>query len=197
MVAGLCAGNPPITAIEQTRCTLSTSYNTHIVTVHLASGDELKVFVKDFGFSVRPKDGPEERRQREVSVYQDLLSGTALGTARYYGSVLDELRQRFWLLLEFVDGEPVGYCHLDSWAPAAARLGRMHGYFAQRVDRLLECDFLVRHDADFFWRKAEDALVAVARIAPHLTDHLTRILNHYAPTVDIMASQPATLVHGG
>jgi aminoglycoside phosphotransferase (APT) family kinase protein len=197
VVPRLYAGEPSITAIERTRYTLSTSYDTHIVTVHLASGHALKMFMKDFGVSVRPKDGAKERREREIRVYQDLLAGTTLGTARYYGSVLDEARKRYWLFLEFVDGEPVGDCPLDAWAPAAGRLGRLHSYFAQRVEQLLTCDFLIRHDAEFFWSRADDALAAVARIAPHLTGHLAHVVKHYGPVVDIMASQPATLVHGG
>ena len=33
------------------------------------------------------------------------LSGAGLGTAEYYGSVWDRGRERYWLLLEFVDGD--------------------------------------------------------------------------------------------
>ena len=186
-----------ITGIHWSRFKHSTSYNTYLVTVQLATGSELKLFLKDFGFSVRPKDSPKQRRERELLVYQDLLAEAELGTARYYGSILDESQGRFWLLLEYVDGTPVGYCNIEHWAPAAGGLGRMHGYFAQQCNRLRACDFLIHHNADFFWSKAELALRNVSQISPHLVDRLENIINHYAPIVDIMTGQPPTLLHGG
>jgi aminoglycoside phosphotransferase (APT) family kinase protein len=186
-----------ITGTHRVRFNLSTSYDTYRVTVRLAGGEEVRVFLKDFGTSVRPKDGPRQRRERELSVYRELLPEAGLGTARYYGSVVDESRGRLWLLLEFVDGTPVGYCELEHWPAAAEGLGRMHGYFARRADRLRGCDFLVRHDAAFFRSKAEHALENVARIAPNLVDRLTRLVQRYAPTVAAMTGQPPTLLHGG
>jgi aminoglycoside phosphotransferase (APT) family kinase protein len=191
------AGGPSVTAIRRERFNLSTSYDTYLVTVRLAGGSELRLFQKDFGFSVRPKDGPRQRRERELRVYQELLADAGLGTARYYGSVVDESRRRFWLLLEFVDGTPVGYCDLDYWPAAAEGLGRLHGAFARQVDRLRACDFLLRHDGDFFWSKTELALEGVGQIAPHLVDRLATLVNRYAPVVAVMTGQPPTLVHGG
>jgi thiamine kinase-like enzyme len=99
--------------------------------------------------------------------------------------------------LEFVDGTPVGYCDLEYWAPAAGGLGRLHGYFAAQNSRLQACDFLLQHNADFFWSKAELAVHDVSHIAPHLNDRLAEIVNDYAPIVDVMTDQPPTLLHGG
>jgi hypothetical protein len=186
-----------IADIRWSRFKFSTSYDTYIVTVKLATGDEFKVFLKDFGFSVRPKDSPKQRRERELRVYQDLLADAELGTARYYGSVLDESQGQYWLTLEFVDGTPAGYCEIEHWAPAAGALGRMHGYFARHSDRLRACDYLIRQTADFFWSKAELALSNVSQISPHLVDRLANIVGHYAPVVAVMTSQPPTLLHGG
>src|SRR2546428_8607473 len=151
-----------IAVIHWRRFDLSTSYDTYIVTVHLTSGNEVKVFLKDFGVTVRPKDGAKQRREREICVYRELFADANLGTPRYYGSVLDagarssardegrgmrdEERPlliphpsslippegRFWLLLEYVDGTPVGYLDIgESWARAAGALGRLHGHFAE------------------------------------------------------------------
>jgi aminoglycoside phosphotransferase (APT) family kinase protein len=191
------AGSPPVTAIRWERFNLSTSYDTYLVTVRLAGGGELRLFLKDFGFSVRPKDSPRQRREREPRVYQELLADAGLGTARYYGAVVDESRGRLWLVLEFVDGTPVGYCDLEYWPAAAEGLGRMHGAFARQADRLRACDFLVRHDSDFFWSKTELALKGVGQIAPHLVDRLAALVSRYAPVVAVMTGQPPTLVQGG
>jgi len=197
MIPAMLGEASAITDIRWSRFNLSTSYNTYLVTVELITGNELKLFLKDFGFSVRLKDSPKQRRERELRVYQDLLAEAELGTARHYGSILDESQERFWLLLEFVDGTPVGYCNIEHWAPAAGGLGRMHGYFAQHANRLRACDFLIHHSADFYWSNAELALHNVSQVSPHLVDRLANIIDHYAPIVEIMTGQPPTLLHGG
>jgi aminoglycoside phosphotransferase (APT) family kinase protein len=197
MIPTMLGGGEKIMDIRLSRFKLSTSYDTYQVTVQLINGDEFKVFLKDFGFSVRPKDSPKQRRERELRVYRDLLTEAEIGTARYYGSLFDESEGRFWLLLEFVDGSPVAYCNIEYWAPAAGGLGRLHGYFAQQGARLRACDFLIRHNADFFWSKAALALRNVSQISSQLADRLANIVDRYAPIVDIMASQPPTLLHGG
>jgi len=131
------SGPSAIAEIRRSRFELSTSYDAYRVIVRLASGGEIRVFLKDFAFSLRTKNDPKQRREREVSVYRHLLGGAGLGTARYFGSVLDEASGRLWLLVEYVDGTPVGYCDLGGcWAPAAEGLGRMHGYFAGQVNGL-------------------------------------------------------------
>jgi hypothetical protein len=187
-------------AIERVRrdpFKLSTSYDTSIVTVGMTDGSERKVFLKDFGFSARPKGARRERRERERRAYEELLPGTGIGCARYFGSVWDDARERHWLLLEFVDGTPVGYCDLSCWGPAAAGLGRMHGSFAGRVDELTACEFLIRHDADFFRAGAESALHGVGRVAPHLLARLRPLVWLYESLVPAMTDQPPTLLHGG
>jgi aminoglycoside phosphotransferase (APT) family kinase protein len=196
-VPDLVSSPSAVTAVRWARFNLSTSYDTYLITVELISGGRLKVFLKDFGVSVRPKDSSRQRRERELRVYRDLLADSGLGTARYYGAVVDESRGRLWLLLEFVDGTPVGYCDLEHWPAAAEALGRMHGAFARQGDRLRACDFLIRHDDAFFWSKSELALKDVGQIAPHFVGRLAALVSRYAPVVAAMTAQPSTLVHGG
>src|SRR5438094_5250611 len=108
MIATAFNAGPPIRAIHWGRFDLATSYDTHVATVQFTTGDTSKVFVKDFGFSVRRKDDAKQRREREVHVYQQLLADAGLGTPKCYGAIRNEERGRLWLLLEFVKGEPVG-----------------------------------------------------------------------------------------
>ena len=200
VVAALPGGRARIAAISSRRFDLATSYDARTVTVELGGGETLPVFLKDYAVTVRPKDAPQRRREREVSVYRELLvtGETELGTARYYGSVLDEPDGRRWLLLELVDGTPVGYLDIATWwAPATAALGRLHGYFAGRAERLAACDFLVHHTPEFFWSKVELASRCVSQLAPQLGDSLARITSRYAPIVQVMSDQPRTLIHGG
>jgi aminoglycoside phosphotransferase (APT) family kinase protein len=187
-----------VAEIQRTKFHSCTSYDAYVVTVGLASGDEVRLFLKDFSNSLRPKDGAKQRREREVFVYRDLLVGADLGTAGYYGSVMDEMAGRVWLLLEYVDGTPVGYTELGvGWAPAAEGLGRLHGYFAPQVDRLRGCDYLVHHNADFLWATVDQALRSLAQIAPDMVARLEGLVARYDPVVAVMTDQPVTLLQGG
>jgi hypothetical protein len=187
---------PAIVAIDRRRSAHSTSYPSEVVNVRLRSGEEVKLFLKNFGFSQLPKEAVEQRRERELRVYRDLLVDADLGTARYCGSVWDRSEGRFWLLLEFVDGLPVRDCELDSWVLAAAWLGRMQGWFARHLDRLARCDFLLRHDAGFFRSKAEQAVQAVSQTSASLAARLGTVVSSYDRLVAVLVSQPSTLVHG-
>lgn len=187
---------PPVAGISRSRCEMSASYDTYVVTVRLAAGGELKIFLKDFGFSQLPKDVPDERRERELRVYRELLDGAGLDTPRYYGSVWDSSEGRFWLLLEFVNGLPVRDCELNGWVAAAGWLGRMQGAFAGHPDRRTGWDFLPRHDAGFFRSRAELALRAVSQTSASLAARLREVVSRYDRLVAVMVSQPTTLVHG-
>jgi aminoglycoside phosphotransferase (APT) family kinase protein len=186
----------PVAGLSRSRSEVSASYDAYVVTARLAAGGQLKIFLKDFGFSRLPKEGLNQRRERELRVYRDLLAGAGLGTARYHGSVWDDSAGRFWLLLEFVDGLPLRDCALDYWVAAAGWLGRMQGSFARHPGRLGGCDFLLRHDADFFRAKAEQALCAVSRASAPLAARLGKLVSRYDRLVAVMVSQPRTLVHG-
>src|SRR5438067_10621901 len=92
-------GRSEIVGIHRQRFEGSTSYACDVVTVELASGDELQIFLKNFGVSYLPKDGLQQRPEREVRVYRDLLTEADLGAATYYGSVWEESAGQCWLLL--------------------------------------------------------------------------------------------------
>ncbi len=193
---GAPAPRPAVAGIERVRSADSSSYASEVVTVRLASGEEFRLFLKDFGSSRLAKEDPERQRDRELRVYRDLLAEADLGTAKYRGSVWDGSEGRFWLLLEFVDAVPLGSCRFEWWLAAAGWLGRLHGHFAQHADRLRGQDFLLAHDRDFFWSKARLALAAVSGLSATLARRLADILSGYGPCVEVMVRQPPTLVHG-
>jgi hypothetical protein len=196
IVADKFGSRSAIVGVQRKRIRYIGSYDCETVTVQLANGEEFRFFLKDFGFSQRSKDNPEQRRERELSVYRDLLVETDLGTPEYYGSIWNESQGIFWLLLEFVDGIVIKDHNVEHGVIAAGWLGKMHGYFAQRPEQLTGRDFLIRHDADFFRSKAELALLDVAQISPPSARRLAKIVDRYEQVIDVMASQPLTLVHG-
>jgi hypothetical protein len=190
------ASAPAIVGLGRAPCEHWGSYESEILTVRLADGDDLRLFLKDFGRSKLPKDAAAERREREPRVYAELLEGAELGTARFYGAEGDRAGARFWLFLELVDGEPLRYCGFEHWLEAAAWLGRLHGRFAGRQSRLRTCRFLMRHDAAFFFRAAERALEAVSELSDALARRLAGVLKSYEPVVALLSREPDALVHG-
>ena len=187
---------PAIVAVDGVRSEHEGSYENQILTLRLAGGTQLKLFLKDFGRSKLPKDAAADRRERELRVYAELLEDAELGTARFYGAHWDEAAARFWLFLEFVDSEPLWHCGPEHWLEAAAWLGRMHGRFAGQQSRLRACRFLVRQDATFFFGAAERALEAVSWLSDGLARRLAGVLEGYDQIVAVLSREPETLVHG-
>jgi Phosphotransferase enzyme family len=187
---------PAIVGLDRARCEHWGSYENEILTVRLADGEELRLFLKNFGRSKLPKDAAGERRERELRAYSELLDGAELGTAGFYAAEWDEAAGRFWLFLEFVDGEPLRYCGFEHWLEAAAWLARLHGRFAGQEARLRTCRFLICHDAAFFLGAAQRALEAVAGLSEALARRLASVLETYEPVVALLSREPDTLVHG-
>jgi aminoglycoside phosphotransferase (APT) family kinase protein len=191
------SGSPPaIVGMARARSEHWGSYENEILTVRLAGGHHLQLFLKDFGRSKLPKDAAGQRREREMRVYAELLDGAELGTARFYGAHWDRAAPRFWLFLEYVDGEPLRYCGFEHWLAAAGWLGRLHGCFSGQQSRLRTCRFLIRHDAEFFFRAADRALEAVSGLSDPMARRLAGVLKGYDPVVAVLSREPDVLVHG-
>jgi hypothetical protein len=195
-VADLCGSREAIAGVGRARSASASSYAAEIVTVELASGDTLRFFLKDLGTTCIPKDQPQQRRERELAIYRDVLSAADLGTARYFGSVWEPARGCFWLLLELVSGCPVRQCTFDAWLAAAAWLGRLQGFVARHSERVAAGDLLLRYDAEFLWSQAELAARHVVGISIPLAKQLKASLERYERAVPTMVGWPPTLVHG-
>ena len=185
-----------ILGIERQRSAFSSFYASDVITLRLVGGEEARVFLKDFGSYDHPKDALDERRERELAVYRDVLAGAELGTPRYYGSEWDGSAGRHWLFLEYVEGEPVKHHDFEYWVPPAAWLGRMQGYFASHPELWATCPRLVRHDAAFYHSTAERALRSVAHFSHDYVRRLEPVVHGYDAAVRVMTAQSKTFVHG-
>jgi hypothetical protein len=186
----------PVDGIHVDLFEYSSSYPAYVVTVALAGGEKLKLFLKDHAYSILAKDDLRLRGRREHLVYRRLLADADLGQPGFYGSVWDEEEERFWLLLEFVTGTLIRDCEFEDWVTAVRWLGRLQRHFANQLDRLESCDFLAEHDTEFFMSRAERALPATAEFSPRLGQRLEVLVTGYEEIVKVMVAQPKTLVHG-
>ncbi|HEX7059676.1 MAG TPA: aminoglycoside phosphotransferase family protein [Solirubrobacterales bacterium] len=174
----------------------ATSYNAEVVSVRLSDGTEMRFFLKDYGSSRRPRPAASQRRERELGVYRHLIGDGEIGTARYRGAVWDDGAAVHWLLLEFVAGTELRHMELRFWIEAARWLGRAQGRFAGSRLPSEVMPLLERHDARFFEAKAERARRSVSPYSPALARRLEAILERYEPSIDLIAGQEQSLVHG-
>jgi hypothetical protein len=187
---------PQVAAVARRRFAGATSYGVEILTVELADGGEITMLLKDFRESRLAKDSVSKRRERELRIYEELLEGSGLGAARFYGAARDGSAPRFWLLLEYVEGQLLRDCGYEHWLDAAAWLGRLRGHFRGQRSRLAACEYVVRHDADFFLSTAERAHVAVSSLSGMLARRLAGVLERYHGIRAVLTRTPDTLVHG-
>ncbi|HWP32646.1 MAG TPA: phosphotransferase [Solirubrobacterales bacterium] len=165
-----------------------------VVSVELATGERVAIFVKHLGEEQRSH--PDKRlREREVRVYGELLGDRDLPVARFLGSGRDKATGRRRLFLEYVDGWSLKYRDLNHWYTAARRLAHLHLAFAREADRLLERDFLLRLDSDYVLAWAGRALAAVSSLSAEQASRLRRTVDDLEVVAELLAAQPPTLVH--
>ena len=195
-VAALYGEQTTLTDIHVEPSAEATFYGIDIITLGLENRPELRIVRKNFSSYHYEKDRMAERRDREVFVYRDLLPGSGLGTAEYYGSVHDETKCNYWLFLEYVEGTTVDYCKFETWVSATAWLGKFHAFFSKRINELETIDVLGRHESDYFLAVADQAMFAVTEVSLALGRRIEPIVRDYQAAVENMIRQPRTLVHG-
>jgi aminoglycoside phosphotransferase (APT) family kinase protein len=187
---------PRVAGIRRRSYAGMTSHALEVVAVEFADGEVVNILLKDFGHWRLPKHAAVQRRDRELCVYERLLEGHALGPPQFYGACWDEAASRYWLLLEFVDGQRVRDCGFEYRLEAAAWLGRLHGRFRDQRRRLQAADFLLLHDAAFFQQTGERARVAASHASRRLQQRLAAVLQRYEAVLPVISHEPETLVHG-
>ncbi|HEX7059675.1 MAG TPA: phosphotransferase [Solirubrobacterales bacterium] len=165
-----------------------------VVSVELASGERISIFVKHLGEEQRSH--PDKRvREREVRVYGELLDDRGLPVPRFLGSSWNDATERRELFLEYIDGLNLKYQELRHWHTAARHLAQLHLAFALQGERLLGRDFLLRLDRDYLFAWAGRAVAAVSLRSADLASRLQRTVDDLSAAADLLAEQPPTLVH--
>jgi Phosphotransferase enzyme family len=169
-------------------------FPSEVVSIQLASGERISIFVKHLGDEQRSH--PDKRvREREVRVYGELLGDRDLPVPRFLGSGWNDATGRRELFLEHVDGWNLKYRDLRHWHTAARRLAQLHLVFARQADWLLKRDFLLRLDRDYLLAWAGRAVAAVSLLSAELANRLQRTVDDLGAALDLLAEQPPTLVH--
>jgi hypothetical protein len=184
-----------VRTLERAEAAMASSYPAELITATLTDGRCLTLFLKDLS-SRRYDSDLAQRRTREIAVYRDLLARAGIGTARYYGSVQDPGRNRFWLLLEHVDGDCLRYQPFEVWVHAAAWLARLHGYVAGHPEVIAACRVLRPVTLAHYCATAARATRAASGYGRGLGGRAARALADYPDLARRMAAQPRTFAHG-
>jgi len=183
-----------IVSLKREPSPYATLFPAEVLSVELADGDRLTLFLKHLG--QEQSDHPEKQcRDREVRVYQELLGEDDLPVVKYHGSRWNDATGRREVYLEYVDGWNLKYHDLEHWFTAARRLAHLHARFAGRAGQLLAGGFLLRFDEAYFGEWAERALSVVTGRLPRLGAELQAVTSRYERVTELLAGQPATLVH--
>jgi Phosphotransferase enzyme family len=183
-----------VSGVRRRPCPFATLFPAEVLSVALAGGGEVSLFVKHPGPEAAANPD-KQRRDREVRCYEDLLSGADLPVARYYGSAWNETSGRREVYLEYIDDWDLKYQPLEHWFTAARRLAALHAHFAARAGELLACGFLLRLDAAYLQAWADRALATLRDLYPELADGLGPVAKASGRVADVFDSQPLTLVH--
>ena len=140
---------------------------------------------------------------REIETYRRVLASHQLGTATYYGAVVQEEDKRYWLFLERV---PPGLLwqqgDLEVWKDVARWLAGMHTFLVTATERRESAHLahLLNYDRDFYWRWMNRAATFICegdKSADRKAATAIRWLeSRYEKVVERLAALPVTVIHG-
>jgi hypothetical protein len=150
-------GDQRIQSIERRLNDYHSSFAIEELTVHFENGLCLPLIFKnlssngllEYARQIRPHFSYQPAR--EIIVYRHILAGAGLGTPTCDGALIDPERERYWLLLEKVVGNPLAKTgEFAIWCDAARWLADMHCRMADVASHNELAANLLRYDEDFF-----------------------------------------------
>ena len=189
-----------VTELRRRPSPYRTSFGLEELEVTLDESEPLELIFKDLSWATlddrgrMAKPGLLYDPTREIEVYRRLLAPADFGTPRYYGSVVDPDRDRYWLFLERVAGvELYQVGELERWKEAAGWLAVLHSRFAEDVERHAADARLLRHERAYYGRWIEQAL---DHARPEARSGLEWLASRYDAVVERLLALPTTVVHG-
>jgi hypothetical protein len=191
--------------IRRHRSEYRTSFPLEELDLTLADGATLRLIFKRLDWEALTDEGRLAKPRflhdplREPAVYGSVLASAPPGPPRYYGSAADPERDRYWLLIEWVDGRElfqVGERGL--WEATAVWLGAMHRQLGDELDRHRASGRLLEHDRSHYRRWVERARrFAHAPGQPESrAGSVDRLAARYEPAIEELAAMQRTVIHG-
>jgi hypothetical protein len=194
-----------VVSLERRASIYQTSSPVEELEVGLDDGTSLQLVFKDLSEEALLKEARGVKPSflhdplREIEAYQTVLAPVGLGTAAYYGAVVDVERGRYWLFLEQVSGVPLWQIgELATWEDAARWLGEMHGRFEGELGRQGDAAHFLRYDADFYrlWLNRAQAFAKEAETGARARKGLDWLAERHERLVEQLVELPVTFIHG-
>lgn len=191
-----------VTRFDRRTGKFQTSFPLEEVEVHLDDGSSIRLVYKDLSWEALPERARAAKPKflhdplREIDVYRTALAGAGLGTPDYYGSVVDEGRDRHWLFLESVPGVALWQIgDFELWRHAARWLASLHHRFAGEAPPG-GAAHLLRHDPAFYRSWLQRALELTPARDERRRRGLERIASGHEQVVERLCALPPALIHG-
>lgn len=185
----------------------SSSYLLEELDVHVSGHGPLKMMFKDLSRRALLIDASRNKPAfcddslREIEIYRRVLQRQQLGTATFYGALVDQEAGRFWLFLERL--APVHLWQMGDfniWLRISAWLARAHFALAEAAHGSRVFTHLLKHDEEFYTRWMQRAQEFVRQRDKSLehgaTRTIDRIAQNYGAIVERLLRLPRTIIHG-
>jgi thiamine kinase-like enzyme len=179
----------------------SSSFRTERVRVSLEGGQSVRIFFKDLNpnhqmekaLALRELDrAPSDR---EIKMYQFVLSPQRFGTLQLYASRWEPERGLYWLFLE--DGGSMllhNFSELNRWLPASRWAARFHAATRHLPDS--QTSFLPAYDRNHYQRCAD----SIEKILPNVDAKERQIIERgrecYVRRIEWLTQLPRCVIHG-
>jgi Ser/Thr protein kinase RdoA (MazF antagonist) len=186
----------------------SSSYPIANLRVEMDTGKRLNLVLKDLSPSSLLEEARGVRPEflydplREIEMYRTVLKPERFGTAVWYGALVQKNEERYWLLLERVEGPLLWQAgRFEQWKSAARWLARFHAYFwTHNGKEQVLPQVLLRHDAAYCmrWIGRAERFISHSRNSNSngLTSQFKRVAKRYSRVVEYVLALPQTVIHG-
>jgi hypothetical protein len=196
-----------IIALETRPLPYASSFAIEELNVQFEDGGTACLVCKDTGHAAmlpeaqRVRPGFLHNPLREIATYESILAPCGIGP-RFYGSLIDQPRGRYWLFLERVSGPPLAEVgDFDVWRRVSGWLARMHSgvrwkAVLARADAAVP---LVQYDRALFrlWmQRARRYLLHRTAEPRSRRTHFDWLASQYEAVIEELAALPAGFVHG-
>jgi thiamine kinase-like enzyme len=196
-----------IVKLEKQPSDYRSSFSLEELNLYLDSGAELSIMFKDLSWDNLPDNVKRAKPnffyepEREIEVYQSILSQDLLGTALYYGCKTDPKSNRYWLFLEKVPGiELYQVGEFEVWKTVARWLARFHSRFAGEIKDLSNKSRLLQYDEKLYRQWIDRAQFFLSReeipVSIEVKIKVNRLAERFDQVIEQLIKIPHTFIHG-
>lgn len=196
-------GHPRIVRLERRPFAYRTSYAIEELDVHLADGRTLGMVFKDLSRAALVEAARDAKPAfihdplREIDAYRTILRDGDLGTASWYGAIVDPSLDRYWLFVERVPATVLWQIgDLTTWQDVARWLARFHARFAAPSTQPARTMPLLRYDGALYRRWMTRARAAIGAADDPRAGCFARVAERYERVIEALVELPTTVIHG-